>query len=71
MPHHRAGATAVWLLLMPCAPLAQTSTQVWANVTFDWVKSEARYVWNRWRNTIDEPFTSTDHAIDLTMKRVW
>ena len=32
---------------------------------------EARYVWNRSRNTIDEPFTSTDHAIDLTMKRVW
>jgi len=32
---------------------------------------EARYVWNRSRNTIDDPFTSTDHAIDLTMKRVW
>ena len=32
---------------------------------------EARYVWNRSRNTIDEPFTSTDHAVDLTMKRVW
>jgi hypothetical protein len=32
---------------------------------------EGRYVWNRSRNTIDDPFSSTDHAIDLTMKRVW
>ena len=32
---------------------------------------EALYVWNRSRNTIDEPFATTDHAIDLTMKRVW
>ena len=32
---------------------------------------EARYVWNRARNTIDAPFTSTDQAIDLTIKRVW
>jgi hypothetical protein len=32
---------------------------------------EALYVWDRSRNTIDEPFTTTDHAIDLTMKRVW
>ena len=28
-------------------------------------------VWNRSRNTIDEPLTSTDHSIELTMKRVW
>lgn len=39
MPHHRAGATAVLLLLIPCACFAQTDTQVWANFTFDWVKS--------------------------------
>jgi hypothetical protein len=32
---------------------------------------EARYVWNRSRNTINEPFTSTDHSLELTMKRVW
>jgi hypothetical protein len=32
---------------------------------------EAQYVWNRSRNTLDEPFTSTDHAAELTMKRVW
>ena len=38
--------------------------------SFAW-RFEARYVWNRSRNTVDEPFTSTDHAIDLTMKRVW
>jgi hypothetical protein len=38
--------------------------------SFAW-RFEARYLWNRSRNTIDEPFTSTDHAIDLTMKRVW
>jgi hypothetical protein len=28
-------------------------------------------VWNRSRHTIDEPLTSTDHSIELTMKRVW
>jgi hypothetical protein len=38
--------------------------------SFAW-RFEARYVWNRSRNTIDEPFTSTDHALELTMKRVW
>ena len=38
--------------------------------SFAW-RFEAMYVWNRSRNTVDEPFTSTDHAIDLTMKRVW
>jgi hypothetical protein len=27
--------------------------------------------WNRSRNTLDEPFTTTDRAIDLTMKRAW
>ena len=32
---------------------------------------EALYVWNRSRNTVDEPLTTTDHVIDLTMKRVW
>jgi hypothetical protein len=32
---------------------------------------EALYVWNRSRNTLDEPFMTTDHAVDLTMKRVW
>ena len=32
---------------------------------------EAMYVWNRSRNTIDDPYTTTDHAIDVTMKRVW
>ena len=39
MLHHRAGATAMLLLLIPSASLAQTDTQVWANFTFDWVKS--------------------------------
>jgi hypothetical protein len=38
--------------------------------TFAW-RFEAMYVWNRSRNTLGEPFTTTDHAIDLTMKRVW
>ena len=38
--------------------------------SFAW-RFEAMYVWNRSRNTVDEPFTTTDHAIDLTMKRVW
>jgi len=38
--------------------------------SFAW-RFEARYVWNRSRNTIDAPFTSTDHALDLTMRRVW
>jgi hypothetical protein len=38
--------------------------------SFAW-RFEALYVWNRSRNTIDEPFTTHDHAIDLTMKRVW
>ena len=38
--------------------------------SFAW-RFEAMYVWNRSRNTVDEPFTSTDHAIDLTLKRVW
>jgi hypothetical protein len=38
--------------------------------SFAW-RFEARYVWNRSRNTLDEPFTSTDHAVELTMKRVW
>ena len=23
------------------------------------------------RNTIDEPYSNSDHAIDLVMKRVW
>ena len=32
---------------------------------------EAMYVWNRSRNTLSEPFTTTDHVIDLTMKRAW
>jgi hypothetical protein len=32
---------------------------------------EALYVWNRSRNTVDDPYTTTDHAVDLTMKRVW
>jgi hypothetical protein len=32
---------------------------------------EAKYVWDRSRNTIDQPYTSSDHAIDLVMKRVW
>jgi len=32
---------------------------------------EALYVWDRSRNTVDEPFTATDHAAELTMKRVW
>ena len=39
MPHHRVGATAVLLLLIPSASLAQTDTQLWANFTFDWVKN--------------------------------
>jgi Protein of unknown function (DUF2490) len=38
--------------------------------SFAW-RFEAMYVWNRTRNTIDEPFTTSYHAIDLTMKRVW
>ena len=38
--------------------------------SFAW-RFEALYVWDRSRNTIDEPFTASDHAIDLTMKRVW
>ncbi len=38
--------------------------------SFAW-RFEAMYVWNRSRNTVDEPFSTTDHAIDLTMKRVW
>jgi hypothetical protein len=38
--------------------------------SFAW-RFEARYVWNRSRNTLDEPFTSTDHAVELAMKRVW
>jgi len=31
----------------------------------------ALFVWNRSRNTVDEPFTTSDYAIDLAMKRVW
>ena len=38
--------------------------------SFAW-RFEAMYVWDRTRNTIDEPFTTSYHAIDLTMKRVW
>ena len=32
---------------------------------------EGVFLWNRSRNTIDQPFYTTDYAIDLTMKRVW
>jgi len=32
---------------------------------------EAMYVWNRSRNTLNDPFTTTDQIIDLTMKKVW
>src|SRR4051794_5091592 len=39
MPHHRAGATAVLLLLIPCACFAQTDTQLWTNFTFQWAKT--------------------------------
>jgi hypothetical protein len=38
--------------------------------SFAW-RYEARYVWNRSRNTIDDPYTSTDHAFEFSMKRVW
>ena len=38
--------------------------------SFAW-RYEARYVWNRSRNTIDDPYTSTDHVFEFTMKRVW
>jgi hypothetical protein len=38
--------------------------------SFAW-RFEAMYVWNRSRNTLDEPFTTTDQVIDVTMKRVW
>jgi hypothetical protein len=38
--------------------------------SFAW-RFEGVFVWNRSRNTIDEPFSTTDYAIDLTMKRVW
>jgi hypothetical protein len=38
--------------------------------TFAW-RFEAMYVWNRSRDTLDKPFTTTDHVIDLTMKRAW
>jgi len=31
----------------------------------------ALYVWDRSRNTVDQPFTTSDQAINLTMKRVW
>jgi hypothetical protein len=57
-----AGGALAALLLLPCAAQAQTDTQLWANFTLDW---------NRSRNTLDEPFTTTDHVIDLTMKRAW
>jgi hypothetical protein len=38
--------------------------------SFAW-RFEGMYVWNRSRNTLGQPYTSTDHAVDLTMKRVW
>ena len=39
MLHYRAGATAALLLLIPCAPFAQSSTQLWSEIRFDWIKS--------------------------------
>jgi hypothetical protein len=38
--------------------------------SFAW-RFEAHYVWNRSRNTIDEEFTTSDHCVDLRLKRVW
>jgi hypothetical protein len=38
MLHYRAGATAVLLLLAVRASVTQTTTQHWANFTFEWVK---------------------------------
>ena len=32
---------------------------------------EGLLIWNRSRNTIDEPFSATDFIVDLTVKRVW
>lgn len=32
---------------------------------------EGLLIWNRSRNTIDEPFRTNDFVVDLTMKRVW
>jgi hypothetical protein len=38
--------------------------------SFAW-RVEAMYVWNRSRNTLSDPYTTSDQAIDLTVKRVW
>jgi len=32
---------------------------------------EGLLIWNRSRNTIDEPFRTNDFVVDLVMKRVW
>ena len=32
---------------------------------------EALYIWGRSRNTMDEPFTTNDHIIDIRVKRVF
>ena len=32
---------------------------------------EGLLIWNRSRNTIDQPFSATDFVVDLTVKRVW
>ncbi len=32
---------------------------------------EALYIWGRSRNTMDQPFTTTDHVIDIRVKRVF
>ena len=32
---------------------------------------EGLLIWDRSRNTVDEPFSTTDLVVDLTVKRVW
>jgi hypothetical protein len=38
--------------------------------SFSW-RSELVYVWTRSRNTIDEPFTTSDNAISFTVRRFY
>jgi hypothetical protein len=38
--------------------------------SFAW-RFEALYVWNRSRDTVHEDFTTSDHCLDLRLKRVW
>ena len=69
--------TADWEWFIPLEDVAEryaNKQRVRAGIgyrrNFQW-RFEALYIWNRSRNTVDDGFTTSDHIIDIRVKRVF